>query len=68
MRTSSAISMAGAVLTAFGTLFYLQGLAVVGPESSFMYHNPNWESYGVWIATAGALMFLAGVISRFARH
>ena len=30
------------VFMIFGTTFQFQGHGVIGPESSFMYQNPNW--------------------------
>ena len=44
----------GAALCAAGIVFHLQGLALVGPEHSFMYASPDWEAYGLQIASAGA--------------
>ena len=32
----------GALVILSGAKFHLQGRAVVGPESSFMYANPQW--------------------------
>ena len=43
----------GVIVLAFGILFHLQGKAVVGPQSSFMYSNPDWINYGLWIILLG---------------
>lgn len=45
---------AGAAACAAGIVFHLQGLALVGPESSFMYASQEWEYYGLQMASAGA--------------
>jgi len=55
------VIVAGALVLAFGLVFHLQGLAVVGPESSFMYSNPEWAMHGIQIAAAGAAIVAAGV-------
>ena len=44
----------GAALCAAGIIFHLQGLALVGPEQSFMYASADWQTYGLQIASAGA--------------
>jgi len=36
-----------------GVLFHLQGQGIVGPESSFMYYNPEWITYGLQIVFIG---------------
>jgi TRAP-type C4-dicarboxylate transport system permease small subunit len=51
----------GTIIMIFGMLFYFQGLAIVGPKSSFMYSNPQWVTYGVLIFSFGVI-FLVGVI------
>ncbi len=43
----------------FGIIFHLQGQAIVGPESSFMYSNPEWVTYGQQITIIG--IFLIGI-------
>jgi uncharacterized membrane protein YidH (DUF202 family) len=51
----------GAVIAAFGILFYLQGNSIVGPHSSFMYSNPKWVVNGGVIAAAGAGIVAFGI-------
>lgn len=51
----------GAVIAAFGMLFYLQGNSIVGPHSSFMYSNPKWVVNGGVIAAAGAGIVAFGI-------
>ena len=57
----------GIVIIAFGILFSLQGLAVVGPTSSFMYAAPEWTTSGVWIVLCGAIILVVGAIYRIRR-
>ena len=51
----------GAVIVAFGTLFFLQGNSIVGPHSSFMYSNPKWIVNGGVIAAAGTGIIVFGI-------
>jgi len=46
----------GMIVIVLGIVFYLQGQSVVGPESSFMYSNPEWITNGQWIAIAGIII------------
>lgn len=59
------VVLAGVIIAIFGTVFYLQGRGDVGPQSSFMYANPQWIDYGLYIALAGlAVAVLGGVMVR----
>jgi len=51
----------GIIVIISGIVFYLQGQSVVGPESSFMYSNPEWITNGQWIAIVGIIILAAGV-------
>ncbi|MDE1826696.1 MAG: hypothetical protein KGH99_03350 [Thaumarchaeota archaeon] len=51
----------GAVIAAFGIIFFLQGNSIVGPHSSFMYSNPKWIVNGGVIAAAGVGLIAFGV-------
>jgi len=53
---------AGIIILIFGIIFHLQGHGIVGPESSFMYSNPEWISYGLWIVMAGIVILGAGIL------
>ena len=55
MKISSPTIIIGLIVIIAGTIFHLQGQAIVGPESSFMYSNPDWITYGQLIAIAGIL-------------
>ena len=41
------------IMVIFGIIFHLQGQSVIGPQSSFMYSNPDWITYGIQIAIIG---------------
>ena len=57
------IIVVGAVIALAGTVFWLQGLSIVGPTTSFMYGNPEWMSNGLIILAAGILVIIAGLIT-----
>ena len=59
------LAVAGLITAVFGGIFHLQGQAIVGPEESFMYSNPDWITYGIQIITAGVLLCGAGVLLTF---
>jgi len=52
----------GIVVILSGIVFYLQGQSVVGPESSFMYSNPEWITNGQWIAIIGIIILAGGIV------
>jgi len=56
MKISSPIIIIGLIVIIAGIIFHLQGQAIVGPESSFMYSNPDWITYGQQIAIGGILI------------
>lgn len=53
----------GIITFIFGLIFDLQGQSIVGPESSFMYANPNWITYGIEIMIVGTIIIGIGIIS-----
>ncbi len=58
----------GIIILIFGLIFHLQGQSVMGPESSFMYSNPDWVTYGIQIAIVGIIIVVVGVgISKIKR-
>ena len=61
MRGSKPTVIVGAIILGFGFLFHLQGQAVVGPESSFMYSNPQWTTYGLQILISGLIILVIGI-------
>ena len=46
----------GTISTIFGAVFHFQGKSKIGPESSFMYANPDWVLYGIEILSAGIII------------
>jgi len=52
----------GIISFIFGLIFDLQGQSIVGPESSFMYANPDWITYGIEIMIIGAIVIGIGTI------
>ncbi|MFZ9006477.1 MAG: hypothetical protein ACO293_06825 [Nitrosopumilaceae archaeon] len=61
MKVSIAISTIGVIVLVLGIIFHLQGQSIVGPQSSFMYANPDWVSHGIQIAIVGAVVLGAGI-------
>jgi mannose/fructose/N-acetylgalactosamine-specific phosphotransferase system component IIC len=52
----------GIISLIFGLIFDLQGQSIVGPESSFMYANPDWITYGIQIMVGGIIMIGIGIV------
>jgi len=61
MKGVKPLVMTGTVILIFGLIFHLQGQSVIGPESSFMYSNPDWVTYGIQIAILGIIIVTAGI-------
>ena len=61
MKTSLSLIITGIIVIIFGIVFHLQGQGIVGPESSFMYYNPEWITYGQQIAILGILIIAGGI-------
>lgn len=52
----------GIIIGIFGFIFHLQGQSIIGPESSFMYSNPNWVTYGTGMIIFGSIVSIIGII------
>ena len=52
----------GMIVGIFGSIFHLQGKSIVGPESSFMYSNPEWISYGLQMIIVGIIILSVGFV------
>ena len=52
----------GVIVGIFGSIFHLQGKSMVGPESSFMYSNPEWVSYGLQMIIVGIIILSVGFV------
>jgi hypothetical protein len=61
MRIGIPVMTIGIIVIVLGIIFHLQGQAVVGPESSFMYSNPEWITYGLQISIVGILIIGFGI-------
>jgi mannose/fructose/N-acetylgalactosamine-specific phosphotransferase system component IIC len=61
MKIWSVIVLVGTIIFILGVIFHLQGQSIVGPESSFMYANPEWISYGIQIAVSGIVISGVGI-------
>lgn len=62
MREGKILAIVGIIIIIFGGLFHLQGQSIVGPESSFMYSNPDWITYGIEIIIVGIVIFGIGIL------
>ncbi len=61
MKGAKPLVVIGAIIVILGLLFHLQGQSVIGPESSFMYSNPEWITYGIQIVIVGIIIVSAGI-------
>ncbi len=61
MKEVKSLVIIGTIVLIFGLIFHLQGQSVIGPESSFMYSNPDWITYGIQISIVGITIIGAGV-------
>jgi uncharacterized membrane protein YidH (DUF202 family) len=62
MKGGKTLVIIGSIVGIFGIVFHLQGQSIVGPESSFMYSNPDWVTYGIQMVVVGIIIFGIGVI------
>ena len=62
MKGGKTLVIIGGLIGVFGFVFHLQGQSIVGPESSFMYSNPDWVTYGIQMAVVGIIILVIGVI------
>ncbi len=68
MRFGRPVIIIGIILIFFGVIFQFQGRGQIGPESSFMYYNKDWISYGAIIIASGIAVGGLGVfLSKTAR-
>lgn len=68
MRIWGTFGITGVILFILGIIFHLQGQSIVGPESSFMYANPEWISYGIKIAISGLVILGLGIGIKFIKR
>ena len=62
MKLGIVVAIVGGIISILGIIFHLQGQSIVGPESSFMYKNPDWITYGMQIAIIGTITIISGII------
>ena len=68
MKIGNWIIVLGSIITILGVIFHLQGQSIVGPESSFMYSNPEWITYGIQILVLGIVIAAIGVGFKIKNH
>ena len=61
MKGAKPTIIVGIIVMILGNVFNFQGQSVMGPETSFMYSNPDWITYGIQIVIIGGIIFGAGV-------
>ena len=61
MKEVKSLVIIGTIVLIFGLIFHLQGHSMIGPESSFMYSNPEWITYGIGISIVGIIIVMAGI-------
>ena len=62
MKVGKTVATTGITVSIFGIIFHLQGQSVIGPETSFMYSNPEWVTYGIQITIIGIIAVGTGII------
>ena len=68
MKSKKAVIITGIGIMIMGVIFHLQGQSIVGPESSFMYSNPQWVTYGIQIIIAGGVILAVGISLNFIKR
>jgi len=61
MGGKKAVILTGIGIMIMGVIFHLQGKSIIGPESSFMYSNPQWITYGIQISVLGGIILAIGI-------
>ncbi len=64
MKIGILVIILGIVILGFGILFDFQGQGIIGPESSFMYENPEWITNGHIIGIVGIGIIISGLVIR----
>jgi uncharacterized membrane protein len=58
----------GCMLTITGILFVAQSKSEVGPQSSFMYSNPQWTVNGFAICIIGLVVLVCGITIHYIKQ
>jgi hypothetical protein len=61
-RNATIILISGMIVVAFGLLFTAQSKSEIGPQSSFMYNNPQWTVNGLAVAAFGSVVAATGLV------
>jgi len=61
MKGVKLLVIIGTIVLIFGLIFHLQGHSIIGPQSSFMYSNPEWITYGIGISIVGIIIIVTGI-------
>ncbi len=61
MKKVKSLVIIGTIVLIFGLIFHLQGHSIIGPQSSFMYSNPEWITYGIGILIVGIIIIVTGI-------
>jgi uncharacterized membrane protein len=61
MKEVKSLVIIGTIVLIFGLIFHLQGHSIIGPQSSFMYSNPEWITYGIGISIVGIIIIVTGI-------
>ena len=65
MNLGRLVIIPGIIIAISGMIFHLQGRAMVGPQSSFMYSNPDWIDYGMILLILGLGIIGIGVFLNY---
>ena len=68
MKGKKTVIITGIGIMIMGVIFHLQGQSIVGPESSFMYSNPQWVTYGIQIVVVGGIILAIGTSLSFIKR
>lgn len=58
----------GCILIIAGILFAAQSKSEIGPQSSFMYSNPQWTVNGFAICIIGLVVLVCGITIRYIKQ
>ena len=58
----------GCILVISGIVFVAQSKSKIGPQSSFMYSNPQWTVNGFVISVTGLIVLICGIIIHFIKN
>jgi uncharacterized membrane protein YkgB len=59
---SKILIVIGIVINIAGLVFTAQSKSLVGPQSSFMYSNPEWTINGFLILGVGLVILFSGIV------